>query len=204
MEDHLGNLWIGTDGGGLNKLDRRTGSFTYYRHDPKDATTIGSNAVWALLEDSQGSVWVGWLGRRARPLDPASGRVTRFRHDPTDPKSIANDHVWRILELQHRRAAGRHPRRRRPFRPEDEGLHARLGNAIRVLPTIPSSTALRRTGRATSGWWATPSLDISIAGRGTSNGIGTTLGIRRAWGPAGPRRCSSTAPGTCGWAPTED
>ena len=100
MEDHLGNLWIGTGGGGLNKRDSRTGTFTYYRHDPKDRTTIGSDAVWALLEDSQGSVWVGcWDGGLGR-LDPSSGRVTRFRHDPTDPKSIANDHVWRILELR--------------------------------------------------------------------------------------------------------
>jgi ligand-binding sensor domain-containing protein len=99
LEDRLGNLWIGTDGGGLNRLDRKTGTFRYYRHDAKDSTTIGSNAVWALLEDSQRRLWVGGWDGGLGLLDPASGRVTRFRHDPADPKSITSDNVWRILEL---------------------------------------------------------------------------------------------------------
>jgi PAS domain S-box-containing protein len=100
MEDHQGNLWIGTDGGGLNRLNRRTGAFTYYRHDPKNAATIGSNAVFALLEDSSGMIWVGGWDSGLGRLDPASGRVTRFRHNPKDPESLVNDNVWRILELR--------------------------------------------------------------------------------------------------------
>ncbi len=99
MEDHLGNLWIGTDGGGLNKLDGKSGTFTHYRHDPKDPTTIGADAVGALLEDSEHNVWIGGWGGGLGRIDPASGRVTRFRHDPRDPRSLVSDRVWRILEL---------------------------------------------------------------------------------------------------------
>jgi streptogramin lyase len=100
IEDSAGNLWIGTNNGGLNRLDRRTGIFTHYRHDPKDGTTIGSDAVWALLEDKQGYLWIGgWDGGLGR-LDPASGRFKRYRHVPADPRSIVSDHVWRILELR--------------------------------------------------------------------------------------------------------
>jgi two-component system sensor histidine kinase ChiS len=100
MEDHLGNLWIGTDGGGLNQLHRKTGTYTYYRHDPKNAATIGSNAVFALLEDSSRTIWVGGWDSGLCRLDPVSGRGTCFRHDPNDSATIVNDNVWRILELR--------------------------------------------------------------------------------------------------------
>jgi PAS domain S-box-containing protein len=100
MEDHLGNLWIGTDGGGLNKLGRRTGTFTCYRHDPRNPATLGSDAVFALFEDDSGAIWLGGWDSGLCRLDPASGRVTRFRHDPKDPTSIVNDNIWRILQLR--------------------------------------------------------------------------------------------------------
>ncbi len=89
MEDHLGDLWIGT-GGAINRLDRRTGAMRYYRD-------IAS--VWTMIEDRQRNLWLGgWdigLGR----LDPESGKVTRYRHDPSRPSSIGGDNVWRIVEL---------------------------------------------------------------------------------------------------------
>ncbi len=100
LEDSRGTVWIGTDGGGLNRWDPETGAFTYYRSDPDDPTTIGSDSVWALFEDSRGSVWLGgWDGGLGR-LDRRSGRVTRYRNDPADPRSIVSNHVWRILELR--------------------------------------------------------------------------------------------------------
>ncbi len=99
LEDRAGNLWIGT-GGGLNRLDPRTGRFTCFRHDPKDPTTLGSDAVWAVFEDSRGRIWVGGWASGLGLLDPVSGRVQRFRHDADDRSSIASDNVWRILELR--------------------------------------------------------------------------------------------------------
>jgi PAS domain S-box-containing protein len=99
MEDHLGNVWIGTEGG-LDKLDPKTGRFTYYRHDPKNAATIGSDAIHALLEDSGGTIWLGGWDSGLCRLDPASGRVRCFRHNPSDPTSLVNNNLWRILELR--------------------------------------------------------------------------------------------------------
>lgn len=100
LEDRRGNLWIGTDGGGLNRVDASTGAFTHYRHEPRDAATIGSNAVWALLEDRRGDIWVGGWDAGIARLDPETGRVRRFRSDPRDASSLASNDVWRILELR--------------------------------------------------------------------------------------------------------
>jgi hypothetical protein len=46
VEDRLGNLWIGTQRG-LNKLDRTTGRFSRFLHDPMDPHSLGHDDVIA-------------------------------------------------------------------------------------------------------------------------------------------------------------
>src|SRR5690606_31235863 len=61
LQDHLGFLWIGTYGGGLNRYDGY--GFTVYEHDPNDLTSLANNNVGALYEDRRGDLWIGtWLG----------------------------------------------------------------------------------------------------------------------------------------------
>jgi signal transduction histidine kinase/streptogramin lyase len=52
-EDLNGNLWIGTEGGGLNRL--REGRFTAFTH----ADGLPSDSVGALYVDKQGVLWIG-------------------------------------------------------------------------------------------------------------------------------------------------
>ena len=95
IEDHVGNLWIGTDGGGLNHLDRKTGRFTYYRHNPSDPHSLGSDAVLALFEDRQQNIWIGTWGGGLHRLDPRTGRIERFSRGTDLPASLAE---WTITE----------------------------------------------------------------------------------------------------------
>jgi ligand-binding sensor domain-containing protein/signal transduction histidine kinase len=58
-QDSHGILWIGTSLGGLNQLDRSSGSVKIYRHDPADSTSLGFGEVFAVYEDQTGMLWVG-------------------------------------------------------------------------------------------------------------------------------------------------
>lgn len=58
MEDSKGNIWVGTLGGGINKFDRVTNSFTSYQHNPKDPNSISSNSINKIIEDHQGNLWI--------------------------------------------------------------------------------------------------------------------------------------------------
>lgn len=68
-QDPHGALWIGTGGqefnGGINRMDwpsqARRPTFTRYERDVKEASTLGSNRVWSILEDRSGVLWVGTL-----------------------------------------------------------------------------------------------------------------------------------------------
>ena len=61
-EDTLGNLWIGTIGGGLNLLERQTGRFYHYRRDDGDARSLSDDTVYALHVDRHGDLWIGTAG----------------------------------------------------------------------------------------------------------------------------------------------
>ena len=52
-------IWIGTEGGGLNRFDPETGMFVRYAHDPENAGSIAHNIVRSLYEDHDGFLWIG-------------------------------------------------------------------------------------------------------------------------------------------------
>lgn len=47
-EDSKGGIWIATEGGGVNYLDRETRVFTEYRHDA-NKNSLASNTVQSLF-----------------------------------------------------------------------------------------------------------------------------------------------------------
>jgi signal transduction histidine kinase/ligand-binding sensor domain-containing protein len=74
-QDRQGILWIGTNSGGLNRLDRRTGNVSIYRHVPEDATSLSSGEVDAIYEDRAGTLWIGTVGGLDR-FNPENGTFT--------------------------------------------------------------------------------------------------------------------------------
>ncbi len=97
LQDGKGDLWVGTDGGGLNKYDRREDAFVCYKHDSNNPFSLSDNRVRALYEDRRGSLWIAtWdgLDRYDRQRD----RFTRFQHHPEDPNSLGDNRVRTIYE----------------------------------------------------------------------------------------------------------
>ncbi len=108
LQDRHGTLWIGTVGGGLNRLDgvatdaagTATATFTRYRHDPEDPTSLSDDFVRALYEDRSGALWIGTVSGGLNLLDRATGEFTTYRHEPGDPRSLSSDAVMAILQDQ--------------------------------------------------------------------------------------------------------
>jgi ligand-binding sensor domain-containing protein/signal transduction histidine kinase len=81
QEDASGTLWAGTYNHGLLRLDRRTGKFQTYRHDPADPYSLSSDIVTRLLVDHNGSLWVA-TDDGLNLFNAATGRFTVYKLDP--------------------------------------------------------------------------------------------------------------------------
>ena len=96
-EDRRGDLWIGTNSGGLNRLDRARWRFQRYRHDSADPGTLSHDSVYAVVEDHDGSLWVGTQQGLNR-FDRKTGTFRRFLSNPADPKALASDYIITLYE----------------------------------------------------------------------------------------------------------
>lgn len=93
--DKQKNMWAGTWGYGLSKIDGKTGALTRFVHDDRNPESLAGMQVQALLQDSHGNIWVGSTGglNRIRP----DGSIERLGVDKDKP-TLAHPRVWSIVE----------------------------------------------------------------------------------------------------------
>lgn len=93
--DKAQNMWAGTWGYGLSRIDGKTGTLQRYVSDPADANALAGMQVQTLMEDSHGFIWVGSVAglNRVHP----DGRIERIgAKSSTTP--LAHPRVWSIVE----------------------------------------------------------------------------------------------------------
>lgn len=84
-------LWVGTIGLGLYRLDITNNQLQAFRHNNKDAGTLSNDTVLRLFYDSRGALWVGTSDGLNR-FDPVKGTFTAYRHGTPD-----NSHEYQAL-----------------------------------------------------------------------------------------------------------
>ena len=52
-------LWIATDGGGINILDLQTMKFSYLKHISDDEQSLPNNSIYRLYKDQMDNIWIG-------------------------------------------------------------------------------------------------------------------------------------------------
>ncbi|MGD2087838.1 MAG: two-component regulator propeller domain-containing protein [Candidatus Aminicenantes bacterium] len=100
LEDHQGILWLGTQNGGLNKLDRQRKTFTHYMPDQKKSSeSLSHGHVSSLFEDKTGILWVG-TAAGLNEFNRETETFKHYKHDINDTKSLSDDYVSAIYEDQ--------------------------------------------------------------------------------------------------------
>ncbi|MCK4761209.1 MAG: hypothetical protein KAW12_03350 [Candidatus Aminicenantes bacterium] len=75
-EDSSGMLWVGTYGGGLNKLLRQQGGRPRFMHyTEKDG--LPSNSIYSILEDESGNLWMS-TNKGISKFDPRQGTFKNY------------------------------------------------------------------------------------------------------------------------------
>lgn len=93
-EDEEGYLWFGTSTGGLNKFDKETQTFTFYKHHPDKASGIGSNRIVTIYLDSKNILCVGTFGGGLNLYDRQTESFIQF----TEKDGLAGNTVMAITE----------------------------------------------------------------------------------------------------------
>jgi len=93
LQDKNGFLWFGTING-LNRFDGY--SFKIFRHNPEDATSIGSDFIRCLYEDRNGTLWIG-TNKGIYLYNPHSGKFSLFsQSDLEEVSDIKEDKAGRL------------------------------------------------------------------------------------------------------------
>lgn len=93
LEDQDGYLWVATAEMGLYRLDRQTGSFQRYLHDPESLHSLPNNKVLALYHDNQGMLWVGTGGGGLSRFDPITQTFATY----TERQGLPNNFIYCIV-----------------------------------------------------------------------------------------------------------
>ncbi len=116
-EDRAGTHWIGTEGGGLNRLVRTASSslplshapsasngveqekisFVRYQHDPARPHSISSNLVSSICEDQFGNLWIGTYDAGLNQFDRTANVFRHYKHLPQDSTSLGSNSVTSIF-----------------------------------------------------------------------------------------------------------
>lgn len=76
--DATNNLWIGTDGGGVSRLNLKPPRFNVYPMSPGVLPALRNNFTRCLYEDERGRIWFGTLNNGFAILDPRTGSLSNY------------------------------------------------------------------------------------------------------------------------------
>jgi len=94
--DSTGVLWLGTNTGGLNKLDLYAKKFITVTHNPADPNTLSAMITRAFYEDKEGQLWVGVIEGGLNRFDPNTRQVKHYFSNQRDPTSLSDNTVFSL------------------------------------------------------------------------------------------------------------
>lgn len=90
--DNKGNIWLGSENGGLFFRNRKTGKLTCFTFDPDNEMSICSNSIWSIYEDKIGRIWFGTFKNGISIIDPYNEKFTTVSYS-ANHKKISNNNV---------------------------------------------------------------------------------------------------------------
>lgn len=89
-------IWIATEGGGLNCMDKTTGKFTYHLHDPKK-NSLPSNNVKSIVMDHDHHLWAATFRGGLSCYNPHKNSFRNFSQERNNPNSLYNNNLRKLI-----------------------------------------------------------------------------------------------------------
>lgn len=98
IQDDKDRIWIATDHGGVNLLDKKDFKIKYITNREDDSKTIGQNSIIMLYKDDTGIIWVGTYKRGLSYYHESIIKFPLYTHHLSDPGSLSFSDVNKFIE----------------------------------------------------------------------------------------------------------
>jgi signal transduction histidine kinase/ligand-binding sensor domain-containing protein/CheY-like chemotaxis protein len=98
LQDRKGRIWLATDHGGVDILDKQDFSIQVVAHVGDDNKSIAENSVTSLYRDSLGTIWLGTYKSGISYCHQDNFQFPLFRADPHHSGMLSYDDINNFVE----------------------------------------------------------------------------------------------------------
>ncbi|MBD1363102.1 response regulator [Mucilaginibacter sp. ZT4R22] len=98
IQDDKNRIWIATDHGGINILNKQDFTFKYLLNREDDNKTVGQNSIILLYRDNTGIIWAGTYKRGVSYYHESIIKFPLYTHHLSDPASLSFSDVNKFIE----------------------------------------------------------------------------------------------------------
>ncbi|HEX3934064.1 MAG TPA: two-component regulator propeller domain-containing protein, partial [Puia sp.] len=98
LQDGKGLIWLATDHGGVDIIDKRTWDVRFVGHIEDDNKSIAENSITTLYRDNSGTVWLGSYKSGISYCHQDNFQFPQYRQVPHVPGTLSYDDVNGFVE----------------------------------------------------------------------------------------------------------
>jgi signal transduction histidine kinase/ligand-binding sensor domain-containing protein/DNA-binding response OmpR family regulator len=98
IQDSKGLVWLATDHGGVDIVDKKDWSVSTLAHNEGDRKSLAENSVTCIYRDSTGAMWLGTFKSGISYYHQNGLQFPIYRHQPSLPGSLSYNDVNNFVE----------------------------------------------------------------------------------------------------------
>ena len=91
--DKNGGLWIGTNNGGLDFLEKDMKTFIHYKNNESDPNSLNNNSIYSIYQDKTGDIWIGTYSGGVNVIHHTKQAFKHYKSVPYNPNSLSHNSV---------------------------------------------------------------------------------------------------------------
>jgi signal transduction histidine kinase/ligand-binding sensor domain-containing protein/DNA-binding response OmpR family regulator len=92
------NLWVGSSGTGVFKIDFLNQKTTLINKLPQINMELANYSVESIIEDKNGNIWLGTYGGGVVQMNPQTGEFHRFTNELNNNNSLTDNNIRQLVE----------------------------------------------------------------------------------------------------------
>lgn len=98
FEDSSGILWVGTNGGGVDKANPRRANYLEYYNDPDDPKSLDSGKINSIFKDSKERLWIAVYNEGVNRLNESDNSFLKYNEANTETHQLNHNQVIDFFE----------------------------------------------------------------------------------------------------------